>query len=150
MRPVLYRETKFCPPPLSIYPATFVGFVKKPAETAPSVAGTRNFLARTLYSKEVLVDNLDNAYRTSYITGDLTISGSSATLNWTEGGGTSGTATLAVENTDGLYHMHGNLDSSTYIDIFWPVGGKKSVYITSDNGTGNWVITEVGEAYVTH
>jgi hypothetical protein len=138
------------PPPLSSYPATFVGYVKKPGEAAPSVSGTRNFLARVLYSKEVLVDNLDNAYRTSYVTGDLTISGSNATLNWTEGGGTSGTATLAVENTDGLYHMHGTLDSSTYIDIFWPVGGKKSVYITSDNGSGNWRITEVGEAYLTH
>jgi hypothetical protein len=136
--------------PLSFYPATFVGFVKKQGETAPSVAGTRNFLARTLYSKEVLVDNEDNAYRTSYITGDLTISGSSATLNWTEGGGTSGTASLTVENTDGLYHMHGTLDSSTYIDIFWPLGGKKSVYITSDNGTGDWLITEAGEAYLTH
>jgi hypothetical protein len=132
--------------PLSWYPATFVGFVKKSSESAPSVSGTRNFLARTIYGLDPF------AYVNAYVTGDLTISGSSATLNWTEGGGTSGTASLNAENMDGLYHMHGNLDSSTYIDIFWPVGGKKSVYITSDwdEGLPGWVITEVGEAFITH
>lgn len=131
--------------PLSWYPGTFVGFVKKSGETAPSVSGTRNFLARTIYGLDPF------AYVNAYVTGDLTISGSSATLNWTEGGGTSGTASLTAENTDGLYHMHGNLDSSNYIDIFWPVGGKKSVYITSDwdEELPGWVITEVGEAFIT-
>ena len=130
--------------PLGFYPATFVGFVKKQGETAPSVAGTRNFLARALYGLD------PTGYLNVLVTGDLTISGLSATLNWTESGGTSGTASLTVENTDGLYHMHGVLNSTTYIDIFWPLGGKKSVYITSDNETGGWVITEVGEAYLTH
>ena len=136
--------------PLSSYPATFVGFVKKPGETAPSVSGTRNFLARVLYSTEVLVDNLADAYMANYITGDLTISGFNAELNWTDPEGPSGVAPLTVEKTDGLYHMHGNLNASTYIDIFWPVGGKKAVYITSDNGSGDWVISEVGEAFLTH
>lgn len=138
--------------PLSWYPATFVGFIKKPGEAAPSVSGTRNFLARVLYSTEVLVDGETDAYINGYLKGDLSISGSSATLNWTDPVGTSGTASLTAENTDGLYHMHGNLDSSTYIDIFWPVGGKNSVYITSDWDEGNteWIISEVGEAFVTH
>lgn len=136
--------------PLSYYPATFVGFIKKPGETAPSVSGTRNFLARVLYSTEVLVDGEADAYINAHVTGDLSLSGSSSTLNWTDPGGTSGTASLTAENTEGLYHMHGNLDSSTYIDIFWPVGGKKAVYITSDNETGDWLITEVGEACLTH
>ena len=137
--------------PLSYYPATFVGFIKKPGETAPSSSGTRNFLARVIYSTGVLVDGEADAYINAYLTGDLSLSGSSATLNWTDAGGTSGTASLTAENTEGLYHMHGNLDSSTYIDIFWPVGGKKSVYITSDWDEENteWVITEVGEAYIT-
>jgi len=136
--------------PLSYYPATFVGFIKKPGETAPSVSGKRNFLSRVLYSTEVLVYGEADAYINAYVTGDLSISGSSATLNYTDPSGSSGTAPLTVENTEGLSHIHGTLDGSTYIDIFWPAGGKKAVYITSDNETGDWLIIEVGEAYLSH
>jgi len=130
--------------PFSYCPATFVGFMKKQGETAPNVSGALNFLARVLYSTDL------DTYLNAYVTGNLSLSGSSGTLNWTDPGGTSGTASLTAEKTDGLYHMHGNLNSNIYIDIFWPVGGKKAVYITSNNGSGQWIITEVGEAYLTH
>jgi len=135
--------------PLSSYPATFVGFVKKQGESAPSVSGTLNFLSRVLYSASVLFEGVGDGYLNAYITGTLSLSGSSATLNYRDPLGSTETASLTAENTEGLYHMHGPLDSSTYLDIFWPVGGKKAVYMTSNNDTGDWLITEVGEAYLT-
>jgi hypothetical protein len=141
--------------PLALYPATFVGFMRKPGETAPSANGTLNFLARALYTVDMFyaIDNGDpiemDAYTNAYITGDLSINGAGATLNWAAAGGDSGTASLTAENTDGLYHLYGPLvDGTDYIDIFWPVGGKKAVYIASYDDAGEWIISEVGEAYL--
>lgn len=135
--------------PLSYYPATFVGFVNKQGEGAPSASGTLNFLARVLYSAAVFSEGAGDGYMNAYMTGTLSFSESSATLSYTDPSGSSETASLTAENAEGLLHMHGALDDRTYLDIFWPVGGKKAVYITSNNTTGDGLIIEVGEAYLT-
>ncbi|MBW1999225.1 MAG: hypothetical protein JRJ29_14845 [Deltaproteobacteria bacterium] len=71
-----------------------------------------------------------------------------ATLSWNQAGGMSGTAALTASSSDGVYHFDGALESD-YMDIFWPVGARKAVYIISDSSVGNGTITEVGEAYLT-
>ncbi len=129
--------------PLKKFPATFVGFLKKTTETAPSFSGTMNFLARVLYTTDY------STYLNAYTTGTLSISGTSATLSWVDADGDSGTASLNVTNDDGLYHIYGALGTE-YIDIYWPIGGQKAVYIHSDQSDGNGTIDEVGEAYLTY
>jgi len=127
---------------MSEYPATFVGFMEEQGSTAPSFSGVVNLLARTLYSTDY------NDYFGMYFWGTLSTSGTSATLNWNQPGGMSGTATLTASSSHGLYHFDGAMGTD-YIDIFWPVGAEKAVYIISDNSAGTGTITGVGEAYLT-
>ena len=129
--------------PMKKFPATFVGFLKKQGETAPTFSGTLNFLARTLYTTDA------DAYLNAYISGTITISGNSATLSWALPSGDSGTATLTANTTGGVYHLYGALGDE-YIDIYWPIGGQKAVYVQSDSSDGNGTINEVGEAYLTY
>ena len=129
--------------PMNKFPATFVGYVRKQASTAPSFGGTLNFLTRVLYTTD------PESYVNAYITGTLTISGTTATLSWTTAIGDSGEATITAENSGGVYHLHGQLDPNSYIDIYWPVGGKKATYVVSDKADGTGNVTEVGEAYIT-
>lgn len=129
--------------PLKKFPATFVGLLKKPTDAAPSFTGTLNFLARTLYS----VDYTN--YANAYVTGTISISGTSATLNWADATGSSGTASLAASNSGGVYHLYGALGTE-YIDIYWPVGGTKATYIISASTDGTGLVGEVGEAFLTY
>lgn len=117
--------------PASTYPATFVGIANASGTTPPSFTGTLNFLARTLYASDY------NDYAGAYVWGSLQISGTGtgqAELDFSTAGGDSGTdISLDVGYFMGLYHVHGALGSE-YLDIFWPVGGKKAVYIVSEGG----------------
>jgi hypothetical protein len=130
--------------PLKRYPATFVGFIREKGTNGPTFSGKLNFLARALYAWSY------SDYENAYVTGTITISGSSATLDWADAGEDSDTATLAAENENdsGLYHLYGALDSFSYIDIYWPVGGTKATYIVTDNSSGT--VVQVGEAYLTY
>ncbi len=139
--------------PMVKIPQNFIGFVHKKGVTAPSFSGKLHLLARTMYAKDY------SAFRNSYVTGTITITAptttaGTATLVATAGGQTtSTTATLTVDvpatTAPGVYHMHGKLSSTEYIDITWPIGGTKALWAISDNGNGNGNITEVGEAYIT-
>ena len=102
-----------------------------------------NFLARVLYTKDYYT------YLNAYMTGTLNISGTSATLSWTDATGSSGTATLTADSSEGLYHIYGALGTG-YIDIYWPIGGQKAVYAHSNSSDGTGTIDEVGETYLTY
>ena len=133
------------------YPSTFIGFVRNRASSAtPSFSGTLNFLSRVIYS------NSYTGFANAYSVGTLTITApttaaGSATLVITPRGGTISTSTLAVDvpasGAPGLYHMSGALTGGGYIDITWPIGGTKALYMVSSAAAGN--VTEVGEAYIT-
>ncbi|MDA8169287.1 MAG: hypothetical protein M0Z59_06250 [Nitrospiraceae bacterium] len=123
------------------FPSAFVGMATPHSSTPPSFAGTMNFLSRALYSSA--------SYAYSYYTwGSITINGTSATLSSTdnETPPSSGTIAATAENRNGVYHIYGHAPAGPgYIDIFWPVGGRKAVYVYSESG----IVVEVGEAFIT-
>nr|MDA8173567.1 hypothetical protein [Nitrospiraceae bacterium] len=96
------------------FPSAFVGMAVPTSGSAPSFSGTLNFLARNLYTS-------DGNYNFHW--GSITISGTSGSITYAGSGGGSGTASLTVVNTNGIYHLY-FLGSGGYIDIFWPVGGR--------------------------
>ena len=123
------------------FPSAFVGMATPVSSTPPSFAGTMNFLSRTLYAS--------NPYSYTYYTwGSITIKGTSATLSSTdnENPPSSGTIAATAENLKGVYHIYGHAPAGQgYVDIFWPVGGRKAVYVYSESG----IVVEVGEAFIT-
>ncbi|MDL1970498.1 MAG: hypothetical protein LWW94_05925 [Candidatus Desulfofervidaceae bacterium] len=133
------------------FPVTFVGYIKKQGESAPSFTGILNSLFRVLYALDY------SEYANAYYTGILSIQGRGAntvTLNWRDASGNNtGTATLSCENLDGLLHIYGAddpNDDQSYIDLYWPIGGQKAVYVHSDSSDGQGTIDELGEAYLTY
>jgi len=133
------------------FPENFVGFVHNQANTvAPSFSGKLNFLARTQYASSFA--GFVNAYTTGTITITApTTTNGSATLVATQSGGTAATSTLTVvkpvTGAPGVYHMHGAITGGGYVDLVWPVGGTKALYMVSASATGT--VQEVGEAYIT-
>jgi len=135
------------------FPETFIGFVHKQGSIAPSMIGTRNFLARTIYAQNFA------QFTNSYVSGSINVTKAptaaatgTATATVTPHGGTASTVTLTIDKiaagTFGVYHMHGAM-GTLYLDITWPVGGTKALYAVSDNANGAGNITEVGEAFLT-
>jgi hypothetical protein len=48
----------------------------------------------------------------------------------------------------GMVHIYGDLGGDYgYVDIYWPVGGKRATYMTSDGAAGTTF--SVGETYLT-
>jgi hypothetical protein len=138
--------------PINIYdyPSANVIFMRKDGTAAPDFSGTLNFLSRTMYSTDYSNYASDYAYGT--ITLDST--GSSATLSCTNGAGNPISATLTLEKVlnggtfTGIIHLYGSLGGSNgYMDIYWPVGGKRATYVSSESATGNTF--SVGEAFLT-
>ena len=133
------------------FPGNFIGFVHNRASTAtPGFSGTLHFLARTIYASSY------SDFAGAYTTGTLTITApttaaGSATLVAVPAGGTSATSTLTVRvpasGAPGVYHIDGALAGGGYVDIVWPIGGTKALYVVSDSATGT--VSEVGEAYIT-
>ena len=140
---------------LSNYPAVFVGFVRKQGDPTPSFTGTVNILARTMYATNY------NAYKDAYVYGTMTISKApttaatgAATLTGQSAGSPSPqTLNLTIDKlttgAPGMYHMHGPMGASQYLDITWPVGGSRALYMISNNASGTGNVTEIGEAYIT-
>ena len=133
---------------ISDYPSTNVVFMRETA--APDFSGTLNFVSRTLYS----LDYTNYANNYAYGTITLNTTGSSATLSCTSGAGDAISTTLTLEkvldggNFSGIVHLYGSLGGDNgYIDIYWPVGGKKATYVSSESATG--ITFDVGEAYLT-
>ncbi len=129
------------------YPITCVVFMREDGTTPPSFTGTLNFLARSLYAYDY------SDYQNAYIYGTIVVGSTSATLSGQDAQGNSINATLTVEKvTDsngtftGMYHFYGTIGQD-FIDIYWPVGGRKATYIVSTAADGN--IESVGEAYFT-
>ncbi len=129
------------------YPETCVVFMREDGTTPPSFTGTLNFLARSLYTYDY------SDYQNAYIYGTIVVGSTSATLSGQDAQGNSFNTTLTVEKiTDsngvftGMYHFYGTIDQD-FIDIYWPVGGRKATYIVSTAADGN--IESVGEAYFT-
>jgi len=129
------------------YPETCVVFMREDGVTPPSFTGTLNFLARSLYAYDY------SDYQNAYIYGTIVVGSTSATLSGQDAQGNSFNATLNVEKvTDdngiftGMYHFYGTVGDD-FIDIYWPVGGRKATYIVSTAENGN--IESVGEAYFT-
>lgn len=141
------------PGPITLrdYPSTFVGFVHDQASAVtPGFSGTLNFLARTVYASSYA------SFAGAYTTGTLTITAptataGTATLVATPAGGAVATSTLTVDvpaaGAPGVYHMSGALTGAGYIDITWPIGGTKALYMISTAVGGT--VSEVGEAYIT-
>jgi len=132
------------------YPSANVVFMRKDGISAPDFSGTLNFLSRTMYSTDYTYYDSDYAYGT--IT--LNTTGSSATLSCNNGVGDPINATLSLEKVldggtfTGLIHLYGSLGGDNgYMDIYWPVGGKRATYVCSDSATG--LTFSVGEAFLT-
>jgi hypothetical protein len=132
------------------YPSAVVVFMRKDGTSAPDFGGTLNFLSRTMYSNDYT--NYDHDYAYGTIT--LNTTGSSATLSCNNGQGDPISATLTLEKVldgdtfTGIIHLYGSLgDDNGYIDIYWPVGGKRATYVCSESATGTTF--SVGEAYLT-
>ncbi|MDA8156574.1 MAG: hypothetical protein M0Z52_09025 [Actinomycetota bacterium] len=119
------------------FPSAFVGMAVPTSGSAPSFSGTLSFLARNLYTT-------DGNYNFNW--GSITISGTSGSITYAGSDGGSGTASLSVLNTNGVYHLSFPSSGGGYIDVFWPVGGRKAIYFSSDS---NGSINEIGEAYMT-
>jgi hypothetical protein len=132
------------------YPSANVVFMRKDGTSAPDFSGTLNFLSRTMYSNDY--SNYDSDYAYGTIT--LNTTGSSATLSCNNGLGDPISATLTLEKVldgdtfTGIIHLYGSLgDDNGYIDIYWPVGGKRATYLCSESATG--LTFSVGEAFLT-
>jgi hypothetical protein len=138
--------------PINIYdyPSALVVFMRKDGTAAPDFSGTLNFLSRTLYSTDYTYYDSDYAYGT--IT--LNTAGSSATLTCHNGVGDPISATLTLEKVldagtfTGIIHLYGSLGGDNgYMDLYWPVGGKRATYVCSESDTG--LTFSVGEAFLT-
>ena len=132
------------------YPSALVVFMRKDGTSAPDFNGTLNFLSRTMYSTDYTYYDSDYAYGT--IT--LNTAESSATLTCHNGVGDPISATLTLEKVldggtfTGLIHLYGDLGGDNgYMDIYWPVGGKRATYVCSESATG--LTFSVGEAFLT-
>ncbi len=130
------------------FPGHYVAYAKPANESPPAFNGTLHFVERVTYSMG------SSEYAGAYGFGSITIDDSTApptvTLVHTTPGGESVEYTLTLSVTDGMYHMEGPTPSGNYIDIFWPSGGKKAVWMESDDPTGSGTITAVGEAFMTY
>lgn len=138
--------------PINIYdyPSANVVFIRRDGASAPDFSGTLNFLSRTMYSTDYTYYDSDYAYGT--IT--LDTAGSSATLSCNNGVGDAISATLTLEKVldggtfTGIVHLYGSLGGDNgYMDIYWPVGGKRATYVCSESDTG--LTFSVGEAFLT-
>jgi len=138
--------------PINIYdyPSALVVFMRKDGTSTPDFSGTLNFLSRTMYSTDYTYYDSDYAYGT--IT--LNTAGSSATLSCHNGVGDPISATLTLEKVldggtfTGIIHLYGSLGGDNgYMDIYWPVGGKRATYVCSESDTG--LTFSVGEAFLT-
>ena len=138
--------------PINIYdyPSANVVFMRKDGTSAPDFSGTLNFLSRTIYSTDY------TSYESDYAYGTITLdtAGSSATLTCNNGVGDPISATLTLEKIldggtfTGIIHLYGSLGGDNgYMDLYWPVGGKRATYVCSESATG--LSFSVGEAFLT-
>lgn len=133
------------------FPLPVVGFFHQVGSASPSFLGTLNFLARTMYSRDF--NNFINAVATGTInitTAPTTTVAGAAILAATDPSGAAINATLTIDaigSKHGMYHIHGVLSDGNYVDIYWPIGGKKATYAISTGVAGT--VDEVGEAYMT-
>jgi len=129
------------------YPITCVVFLQKDGVIPQDFTGILSFMARTLYSEDY------GDYANAYVYGTITLGSSTAYLCAKEAGGNTVTAMLTADretddngNFCGMIHIYGSLGDE-YIDIFWPVGGRKATYVSSTAEEGT--IRAVGEAFMT-
>ncbi len=95
-------------------------------------------------------------YDSDYAYGTITLNTaeSSATLSCHNGVGDPVSATLTLEKVldggtfTGIIHLYGSLGGDNgYMDLYWPVGGKRATYVCSESDTGSTF--SVGEAFLT-
>ena len=120
---------------LQDYPGFFVGYLKEQnSDTTVSPDGEYNLIARSLYFQNTTP---------TLVRGKLIINGNSATLEIFD---ENGSFSLNIACADGLCHIDGDVSDGDYVDIVWPIGGKKGLYVVSDSESGQ--VFEVGEAYI--
>ena len=123
--------------PLQDYPGFFVGYLNEQnSGTTVSPDGEYNFIARSLYFQNITP---------TLVRGKLIIenNGNSATLEIFD---ENGSFPLNIACADGLCHIQGDVSEGDYVDIIWPIGGKKGLYVVSEGESGQ--VFEVGEAYI--
>ena len=133
------------------YPSAVAIFMRKDGQTVSDFKGTLNFLSRTLYSLDYTYYDEDYAYGTINLD---TVAGT-AVLSAHNGIGEPVNANLSAEKImgsgdvfSGMVHIYGDLGGDNgYVDIYWPVGGKRATYMTSDGADGTTF--SVGETYLT-
>ena len=136
------------------WPVPFAGFA------APSSADTQllelgdaqfDFMLRPMYLIDPATGELLplEDYLLAYISGTVQVSEDSAVLNYLDSEGETGSVNLTLENRGGIYYLHGPLGEE-YIDIMYPAGGTRGVFVSSDAADGNGDIYEIGEAYLTY
>ena len=110
-----------------------------------------DFLARPLYTVDLATNTL--ASLNDYgliITGTIQSTGrNAATLSYRDSQDETGTLNLSVENLAGIYHLQGPMGTE-YIDILWPAGGSRAVFVSSTAADGNGKIYEIGEAFINY
>ena len=124
---------------LQNYPGFFVGYFKEQNSNATiSPDGEYDFIARSLYFS----NDID---KPTLVRGKLIIEndGGSATIEVFD---ENGSFPLSIDCANGLCHIKGYGSDGDYIDIVWPIGGKKGLYVVSDGESGP--VFEVGEAYI--
>ena len=136
---------------LAYLPMSMVMFAQKVGTTPPNVIGTRNFLARSLYSTlgGGTASGNYTYHKNAWSYGSLTINTVTGIGSLTiTSSGVTVTVPMTVVKETGMVHIYGALGEG-YLDLYWPVGGKKATYVRSANTAGTGLVTDVGEAYVT-
>ena len=110
-----------------------------------------DFLARPLYTLDLEISDLVTLedYRLGFISGTITADGETATLRYRDSAGETGTLGLTIQNRSGIYHLHGPMGEE-YIDILWPAGGTRAVFLSSTRADGFGDVYEIGEAFLTY
>ncbi len=122
-------------------PVPLVGFINQSGDSTPRYSGRLNLLFRDIAG--------DVAYGSGHLEfDDQGTDTGTAQLNATDYSGTQISADFEWEYGNGIYHFYGSGGGGAVQDIFWPVGGRKALFMESSGSPLK--VDSIGEAYLTY